>query len=99
MPLAKDDADFASDGVAKDRACGVDGLEPGQDYVLRLAGKARISWDVVRWWEYGNMEQLLRKEVDGDGLDGRRVKFGPGTHDAIKVDSTGAWAVVFRCRE
>ena len=98
-PFAKDDADFASDGLAKRGACGVDGLEPGQDYVLRLAGKPRVLWDVVRWWEYGTKEQVLGKEGDGDGLDGRRIKFGPGPHEAIKVDSTGVRAVVFRCQE
>lgn len=77
-PLAKDNPDFASDGFAKHGARGVDGLEPGQDYVLRLAGKPRVSWDVVRWWDYGTKEHVLRVGCEGSGLDGRKVRFGRG---------------------
>ena len=98
-PLAKDDPDFASDGLAKHGACGVDGLEHGQHYVSSLAGKLRVRWDVIRWWDYGAKEQVLHAEGDGSGLDGRRVKFGPGPHQAIMVDSTSIGVVVFDCQE
>ena len=99
-PLAKDDPEYASHRTARHGVCGVDGLEPGREYVLTLAPDPRVYWDYIRWWEYGARERILH--ADGDGtirLDGRTVKYGPGPHGAIKVDSTSVEAVVFQCQE
>lgn len=98
-PLAKHHLDYVGDRSAKRGACGVDGLEPGHRYALRVAGKRRLPWDVIRWWEYGTKEQVLSLDGDGAGLDGRRVRFGPGPHEAIMVDSTSIEVVEFQCRE
>ena len=99
-PLAKDDPDYPCHRNAERGACGVDGLEAGQDYVLTLARDPKIAWDSIRWWEYGTREQVLHAEGDGgSGLDGRRVKSGCGPHDAIKVDLTSVEAVIFQCQE
>jgi len=97
--LAKHDPEYASDRSAKHGACGVDGLEPGHRYVLSLASKPRVRWDIIRWWEYGTKEQVLHADGDGGRLDGRRVKFGPGRHEAIVVDSARIWGVEFECGE
>ena len=100
-PLSKHDPAYShgSDSSARYGACGVDGLEPGNRYALRLASKPRMFWNVIRWWEYGTKEQVLGGKGDGAELDGRRVKWGPGPHPAIVVDMTSAEAVVFECRE
>ena len=88
-PLAKDDP-----GYSKRGACGVDGLLAGYDYLLRLCDNSRLSWDHIRWWEYGTKEEILAK-----GLDGRKVKFSPGPHGPITPDKTGIQAIAFRCVE
>lgn len=108
-PLSKIDsvsAEAETDGrnsnessAARHGACGVDGLEPGHRYVLSLAIKPRVSWNVVRWWEYGTKEQVLRGDGDGAHLDGRRVKWGPGPHPAIVVDMASVTDVEFECVE
>ncbi len=97
--LAKHDPDYTSDPSAKHGACGVDGLEPGHKYVLSLASKPRVPWDIIRWWEYGTKEQVLHKDGDRAGLDGRRVKFGPGRHEAIVVNSARFGFIEFECCE
>lgn len=99
-PLAKDDPDYTRDRSAKSGACGVDGLEPGRDYALTLAPDPRVLWSCVRWWEYGTREQVLNGEGNEvGGLDGRKVKFGHGPHDAIELDLTNVGAVVFHCQD
>lgn len=98
-PLAKDDPEYTSDHLAKHGACGIDGLEPGHDYVLSLASKSRVPWDIIRWWEYGTKGQILHSENNQCGLDGRRARYGPVPHDAVTVDSTGIGFIVFQCRE
>jgi len=97
-PLAKDDPDYTSDRSAKHGACGVDGLEPGHDYVLNLASNSRVSWDIIRWWEYGTKEQILHAEGNESQSDGKAVKFGSGPHDAVMVDSTSFRAIAFQCQ-
>ncbi len=98
-PLAKNDPDYASDPLAKHGACGFDGLEPGHRYALSLASKPRVLWNIIRWWEYGRKEQVLHTDDDGPALDGRRVRFGPGPHEAIVVDTASIGVVEFECRE
>jgi len=98
-PLAKNDPDSTSDHIAKHGACGVDGLEPGHDYVLNLASNPPVSWDIVRWWEYGTKEHVLHAEGDESQSDGTAVKSGPGPHDAVMVGSTSIRAIAFQCQE
>ena len=88
--LAKDDPNYAAGGG------GVDGLEPGHRYVLALADNPRVSWNFIRWWEYGTKEQVLRGEKK---LDGRAVRFDPGPHEAIIIDSKSVRDVAFQCPE
>lgn len=99
--LAKHDPEYASDRSAKRGACGVDGLEPGHRYALSLADKPRFFWNSIRWWEYGTKEQVLHVNGDRGGrcLDGRKVKFGPGPHERILVDTASIGFVEFECRE
>lgn len=98
-PLAKSHPDYASDRRARSGACGVDGLEPGNDYVLRLAGTPRVHWDIIRWWEYGTREQVLHPDGNGSALDGREVRFGCAPHEAITIDTASIGAVTFHCHE
>lgn len=97
--LAKDDPDYTSHRSAKHGACGVDGLEPGHNYILSLASNSRVFWDIIRWWEYGTKEQALHADSDESKLDGRRVSYGPGPHESIMVDSTSIVSVAFQCLE
>lgn len=98
-PLAKHDPAYASDRSAKFGACGIDGLEPRHRYALSLANKPRFFWNSIRWWEYGSKEQVIHVDGEGGGLDGRKVKFGPGPHERIVVDSASIGFVEFECRE
>lgn len=100
-PLSKYDPVYtqSSDGSSRHGVCGVDGLEPGHRYALSLASKPRVFWNVIRWWEYGIKEQVLRGRGDGAGLDGRRVKWGPGPHPAIVIDIASEEVAVFECCE
>ena len=98
-PLAKSDPDYASDRTAKFGACGVDGLEPGNDYVLSLASTPRVQWNTIRWWEYGTKEQVLHPNDNESALDGRKVQFGRGPHEAITIDTTSICAITFHCQE
>lgn len=98
-PLAKSDPDYANDRTARSGACGVDGLEPGNDYILNLASTSRVQWNIIRWWEYGTKEQVLHPEGNESALDGRKVKFGRGPHEAITIDTTSIGPVTFQCRE
>lgn len=98
-PLARDDPDYTSDRSANHGACGVDGLEPGHNYALSLASNPRVLWDIVRWWEYGTKEQVLHPSSDESKLDGRTVKFRPGPHEAIKIDSKSIGVIAFQCQE
>jgi len=75
---------------------GVNGLESGEDYLLTLARDSRIPWNSIRWWEYGTKEQVLYGDDYEHILDGRAVRFGPGPHEAIIVESTSIGAVAFR---
>lgn len=97
--LPKDDRGYCSEtSVTYDASRGVDGLEPGHKYALSLASDSRIFWYVVRWWEYGVKEQVLHGSGGDGGLDGRRVKFDPGPHPAIVIDTAGIGVVEFeRC--
>lgn len=67
--------------------------------MLQLAGGSRVAWDTVRWWEYGIKEEVLHPEGAGEGLDGRKVRFGKGPHEGIVVDATAFKGVVFKCVE
>ncbi len=67
--------------------------------MLNLASNPRVSWDIIRWWEYGTKEHVLHAEGNESQSDGRAVKFGHGTHDAIMVDSTSIRAIAFQCQE
>lgn len=98
-PLAKNNPDYTSDRSAKHGACGVDGLEPGHNYALSLASNSRVPWNIIRWWEYGAKEQVLHADGDGSKLNGRGVRFGPGPHEAIMVDSKSIGVVPFQCQE
>lgn len=98
-PLAKDDPEYGNDPSARHGACGVDGLEAGEDYVLQLAGDSRVPWNTVRWWKYGTKEEVLHPEDAEEGLDGRKVRFGAGPHEAIVVDSTAFKGLSFKCVE
>lgn len=98
-PLAKHDPEYGNDCSAKFGACGVDGLEPGRRYALSLASNPRVRWDCIRWWEYGAKEQVLNVNHNGRGLDGRKVKFGPGPHQEITVDSASINGLEVECRE
>lgn len=98
-PLAKDDRNYNSHRTAKHGTCGVDGLEPGHNYTLSLASNLRVSWNIIRWWEYGTKEQVLHRDSRERKLDGRTVKFGPGPHQAIMVDSKSIGVVAFQCQE
>ncbi|MCJ1425511.1 hypothetical protein MMC29_003411 [Sticta canariensis] len=98
-PLAKDDPNYTSHRAAKHGICGVDGLEPGHNYALSLANNSRISWNIIRWWEYGTKEQVLHKDGSERKLNGRAVKFGPGPHEAIMVDSKSVGVIAFQCQE
>lgn len=98
-PLSKHDPAYSGDGSARHGACGVDGLEPGHRYALSPASQPRVIWNIIRWWEYGTKEHVLRWKDDGGGLDGRQVKWGPGPHQAIVVDIANIGVVVFECCE
>ena len=101
-PLAKSDPDYASgdDRRVSSGACGVDGLEPGNDYVLTLASNPRVQWKSIRWWEYETKEQVLRPQGDeSTTLDGREVQYGRGPHEAIKIDTTNIRPIPFQCQE
>lgn len=98
-PLAKHDPEYAGDFSAKRGACGVDGLEPGHRYTLSLAGKPRFFWNSIRWWDYGTKDQVLYADGHRGGLDGRKVKFGPGPHERILVDTASIGFVEFECGE
>ncbi len=67
--------------------------------MLNLASNPRVSWDIIRWWEYRTKEQIQHAEGDESQLDGRAVKFGSGPHDAVMVDSTSIRAIAFQCQE
>ncbi|KAK0514425.1 hypothetical protein JMJ35_003042 [Cladonia borealis] len=99
-PLAKSDPNYVSDRVrASSSASGVDGLEPGNDYVLTLGDSPHVHWKTVRWWEYGTKEQVLHPDDKENALDGRKVKWGRAPHEAIEIDTTSIGPVMFHCRE
>ena len=98
-PLAKSHPDYASNRRAISGACGVDGLQPGNYYVLRLASTPNVHWNTVRWWEYGTREQVLHPDGNESALDGRDVQFGRPPHEEIRIDTTSIRAVIFHCRE
>lgn len=71
-PLAKHDPKYLSSSpTAKHGAYGVDGLEPGHRYALGVAAEndkeSKVAWNVVRWWEYGTKEEVLRGGGGGRG--------------------------------
>lgn len=74
-------------------SCGVDGLEIDHQYIMTLASNPRILWHHVRWWEYGTKEEIL----GAGGLDARVVKFRPGPHKPIEVDTSETRPVDFGC--
>ena len=98
-PLPQLHPDYASDRRARSGACGIDGLEPGNDYVLSLARTPRIPWNIIRWWEYGTHEQVLYPDGNESALDGWKVRFSRGPHEAITIDTTSIGVVTFHCRE
>ena len=99
-PLVKSHPDYASDRTARYGACGVDGLEPGNHYLLSLASKPRAPhWRTIRWWEYGTREQVLHPNGNESTLDARKVRFGRAPHEAIEIDTTSIGIVTFRCWE
>ena len=98
-PLAKSDPNYASERVRADSgASGVDGLEPGNDYVLTLASTPKVHWRTVRWWEYGTKELVLHPFGEESILDGREVRFCHAPHEAIEIDTTSIPPIMFHCR-
>lgn len=95
-PLAKHDPDY---GGNRQRSCGVDGLERGHRYAVSLASKPRVQWYVIRWWEYGTKEEVLRGDGEGGSLDGRQVRYGRGPHESIVMDLTNIAVIEFECQE
>ncbi|KAG8528664.1 uncharacterized protein KY384_006351 [Bacidia gigantensis] len=93
-PLPASHPDYSNHRYSTSGALGVDGLEPGDTYALTLAETPRVAWTFVRWWEYGTKEEVLRMD-----LDARKVKFDPGPHEPITVDTSGVKAVAFSCTE
>lgn len=93
-PLPGSHPEYNNHRSAKHGIYGVDGLEPGETYLLTLNGSPRVDWTSVRWWEYGTKEQLLCKD-----LDKLNVKFEHGPHEPIRVDITGCKPITFRCVE
>ena len=67
--------------------------------MLQLAEDERVPWDTIRWWEYGMKEEVLHPEGAEGGLDGRKVRFGTGPHEGIRLDFTAFRGVSFRCVE
>lgn len=70
-PLAKDHRYHTSTRSAKHGACGVGGLGPRHDYVWSLANNQRVSWDIIRCWEYGTKEQVLHAVSRCEAVWGR----------------------------
>lgn len=99
-PLAKSDPAYVSEQVrTSSDASGVDGLEPGNDYLLTLASTPRVHWKTIRWWEYGTKEQVLHLNGKESALDGRQVRWGRAPHEPIMIDTTSISPVTFHCRE
>lgn len=67
--------------------------------MVSLSSQSRIYWHIIRWWEYGTKEQILHPEGNDGGLDGRKVKFGRGPHEAITIDTKDIGVVAFQCRK
>lgn len=98
-PRAASDPAYLGDRSARHGSCGVDGLEPGYDYVLSLAGQPRMFWNHVRWWEYGTKDDVLHPNGAANELNARKVKFSPGPHERIEIDTSSLQPIKFRCEE
>jgi hypothetical protein len=98
-PRAAGDPEYLGDQSARHGSCGVDGLEPGYNYVLSLASQSRVFWHHIRWWEYGIKDDVLHPNGSTSGLNARKVKFSPGPHPPIEVDTSSLRPVEFRCEE
>lgn len=98
-PRAASDPGYLNDRSSSNGSCGVDGLEPGYDYVLSLASQPRISWYRIRWWEYGTKDDVFHPNGNANHLDARNVKFSPGPHQPIEVDTSSLRPIEFRCEE
>ena len=98
-PLPKTHPDYEDHRNAKFGAYGVDGLEPGHDYILTLADTPRIPWTVIRWWDFGTKEEILGASGSNPSLDAFKVKYKPGPHEAIMVGTDSAEPVHFSCRQ
>lgn len=98
-PRAASDPEYLGDRSARHGSCGVDGLEPGYDYVLSLAGQPRMFWHRIRWWEYGTKDDVLHPNGAAKELDARKVKFSPGPYQPIEVDTSSLRPIEFRCEE
>jgi hypothetical protein len=98
-PRAAIDPEYLSDRSTRHGSCGVDGLEPGYDYLLSMATKPRIFWYCIRWWEYGIKDDVLHPNGATNELDARKVRFGPGPHQSIEVDTSSLRPIEFRCEE
>ena len=98
-PRAASDPEYLDGQSCRRGSCGVDGLEPGYNYWLSLASKPRGFWYNIRWWEYGIKEDVLHPSGGTNELDARKVKFGPGPHRPIEVDTSKIRSIAFRCEE
>lgn len=98
-PRAASDPEYLSDRLAKHGSCGVDGLEPGHDYVMTSARQPRMFGYRIRWWECGTKDDVLNPNGGANGLGARKVKFSPGPHEPIEIDRSSLRPVGFRCEE
>ena len=80
-------------GPIRDPCHGIDGLRPDSRYVLTLSKRSRILWHRIRWWQYGIKDNILAAA----DLDPRRVKYSPGPHDPIEIDTSHISPIWFSC--
>ena len=98
-PLTENDPQDGGESSASHETSGANELKIGHRYSLGLASVSRVNWRFVRWWEYGTKEEVLRPDGEGRRLDGRRVAFERGPHEAIEIDVSAAGDVRFECVE
>lgn len=79
---------------------GVDGLEPGHHYRLRACRDDKASWGYIRWWEYGEREEVMNPP-GGGRLDGREVAYHhrKSPHRGIRLDVKSIPDIDFWCTE
>ncbi|MDI1491412.1 MAG: hypothetical protein OHK93_002621 [Ramalina farinacea] len=85
------------DGSKQAMAKGVHGLAIGHRY--RLTIRRTGGWAPVRWWEYGEREEVINPPTGR--LDGRKVAYrrAQNPHDGLPVDGSGLVPILFQCIE